>query len=326
MMNNLNTWQWNLETLNWTQYWFIPMALAMLLCYLVMSSMKAKKKKPVVEKPFNLTWANELYAMSFSGLYAQVVNPNSKDKRVQQTERQIVEAGMSHCLNYRVFMVVRVLFFFVLTALALFVVLFFPATLSLIHFLFNIDFSTLDSNVQNNVMGAMMLALFALNLAPTMWLKRRANRRQYEFVYNLPILQFFTIQMLRSNSVVRQVLYLLSRVETSYKDLFTVGYRIYSRDIKGGFAYLEACFKHTKYKETVNVLQDYSDYSREETLRVLEQISYDVAEESKAIQKSKNITGNILSQVSLVIPFASVLILGFVPVIVYGLMGMSQQI
>ena len=279
----------------------------------------AKKEKVIVmEKPFENELSNELYAMSFAKPFSETVITDNRHPKVKDIEELIAEAQMTHLLNYRVFSVIQ-------TGLLIggFIILFLLVIASkelsaIFSWMFNIKASNEPTSPIASF-GIGIIIIMGLFLAPKLYLSQKADKNKFLFFKDLPILQLFIILTLRAKRPVNELLYVLSKTETSYKEIFASAYRVYARDKEEAFETLKRAFAGTRMSDTITVLSEFNEYSRDESILLLENNLEEIINEVNNVKRRKDITGNVLSQGSLIFPLASVLLLGLIPIAMYGM-------
>lgn len=303
--------------------YLIPIFCALILGFLALERDKTVVKR-MITPPFKNEWANELYIMSYSAPFKWFINENESDERVRDVKKLIIEANESHRLNYRAYTTLQfsIMMLAVVAWLAVSVIL--DNSAVAFQFLFNVDVGVTDQASMGQVKLVLGVVLLATSIVPKYYLKTRANRNKFYFLKDLPILQLFIILMLKARRPLSEVLYVLSTTNTAYRQIFDTGYRIYIRDKREGLQYLREAFAETRFLDTIQVLESYGDYSKSETLNVLENGLKDITEHTNTMKRRKDIGSNVFSQISLVFPFLSALLLCFGPVIAYG-MSMMQM-
>lgn len=297
--------------------YLIPMGVALLLGLLNLITSEISRKK-MIDKPFFNNISNELYVLSYSPPFKWFVNTNEKDRKVRDINKMIIDANESHRLNYRVFITIQMLIF----ALGIVGFLLFSTIANhsgtIIKFLFNIemDLSTSDAILKVKIVIGMLF--LSLILVPSMYIKKKAKNNKYFFLKDLPILQLFIILMLKAKRPLGEVIYVLSTTNTRYKNIFATAYRMYVSNKEDGLNYLYDAFEDTKFADTIIVLKEYGEYSRSESLTVLNNTLNDITEYTNTLKRRKDIGGSVFSQLSLAIPFLSVLLLAFAPLVYYG--------
>ena len=279
-------------------------------------------KKKMLDRPFSNDLSNELYILSFSSPFTWFINPNEENEKVKNLNKKIIDANMSNKLNYRVFTTIQLLIFFVSIVVFLIFSLFIDHSYFVFKFLFNIDLGEGSSFLSMKIAVGVILLL--CTVAPSIYIKNKAHKNELDFQKNLPILQLFIILMLKAKRPLSEVIYVLSKTNTIYKGIFDTTYRIYLRDKKEGMAYLATAFENTKFLDTVIVLSEYGEYSKSDTLKVLENGLKDITEYTNNLKRKKDIKGNVLASFSLGIPYIGVGLLCAVPIISWGLNLMNM--
>lgn len=297
---------------------FLPIFIAILIgaFYLVTTEISQKK---MIDKPFLNDLSNELYVLSYSAPFKWFINPNEDDRRVRDTKKAIVESGESHRLNYRVLVTIQILTL-ILSIIAFGILSIVIDNSSIIvKYLFNISVD--NSNPQALLKSKMILAMFlsSLIIIPSIYIKQKAKRKQFFFLKDLPILQLFIILMLKAKRPLSEVIYVLSTANTIYKPIFATTYRIYVRDRAEGLDYLKEAFENTKFEDTIKVLSEYGEYSKIQSMVVLENGLKDITEYTNTLKRRKDIGLNVVAQLSLAIPFLSVILLALAPIAYYGI-------
>ena len=94
---------------------------------------------------------------------------------------------------------------------------------------------------------------------------------------------------------------------------------MYVSDKNSAMEYLYNAFEDTKFADTILVLKEYGDYSKAESLAVLDNNLKDITEFTNTLKRRKDIGANVFSQLSLAVPFLSVILLAFSPLVYYGI-------
>lgn len=189
----------------------------------------------------------------------------------------------------------------------------------LFQFLFNIKIDVANPQTMNQIKIVVSMILLSLSIIPKYYLSNKSKKNKYLFMKDLPILQLFIILMLKAKRPLNEVIYVLSTTNTIYRPIFDTAYRIYIRDKSEGMNYLIDAFSETKFEDTVKVLFEYGEYSKENTMVVLENGLKDITEYTNTFKRRKDIKVNVFSQLSLALPFLSAMLLGAGPLIYYGL-------
>lgn len=298
----------------------IGLALSIGILYIILSQVSEKK---MIDKPFLNEFSNELYVLSYSSPFKWFVNPDENDERVKDIKRLIIDANESHRLNYRVYVTIQILllmfamfFLFIFSFLA-------DNSVVIFQFLFNIKIDISNPTTMTQIKIGVGVLLLSLSIVPKYYLSNKAKKNKFFFLKDLPILQLFIILMLKAKRPLNEVIYVLSTTNTIYKPIFDTGYRIYIRDKNEGMKYLMDAFADTKFEETIQVLFEYGEYSKNDTMIVLENGLKDITEYTNTLKRRKDISGNVFSQLSLALPFLSAMLLMFAPLVSYGLSLMN---
>ena len=297
--------------------YLIPIIMALVVggFYLTISEVGEKK---MIDKPFLNEFSNELYVLSYSAPFKWFINPTENQKQ-KDIEKLIVEANESHRLNYRVYTTIQTLI--LIGSVVLFSIFSLLANNSviIIKYLFNITLDISSSDDLFKVKLFVGLFLLCVCLIPSTYLKRKAKNNKFYFLKDFPILQLFIILMLKAKRPLNEVIYVLSTTNTIYKPIFATAYRMYVGDRQEGIEYLKKAFLDTKFEETIKVLEEYGEYSKEHSMTVLENNLKDITEYTNTLKRRKDIGANVFSQLSLAIPFLAVMLLGFGPLVYYGI-------
>lgn len=303
-------------------FYLIPIILAIVIGMYQFLILYVQGQKRMMDRPFKYQISNELYHLSYIKPFSVFINPNQEDKQVVKIEKMIKDANKAEYFNYRVLSMVQIL----LAILAIIGTLLFSFVSgycsTLLKFLFNIELSTNSADMLqlNIIVGAILISLC---LIPKLYLRYKAKKNNFQFFNNLPLLQLFIILMLKARRPLSEVLYILSKTNTVYRQIFESGYRIYVRDKEDGMKYLINNFSETRFSETIQVIFDSVEYSRDETIAVLQNGLQDITEYTNTLKRRKDINEKVISQFSMIFPFGSALLLIFAPIIAYGLSNMS---
>lgn len=309
-----------------TSFYLVPMILALLVSLYALSTLQVRRKILVMDRPFESEFSNELYALSFGKPFCWMIEEDSNHRKVKAITKNLAEAGLADRMDYRVFMTIQTALMIFCFVLGIFFLVFFEQANWVLSLLFNISFIVEGAN--NNQVPIIIFCLLMLaSYTPQLYIRQRAKNNNFNFKKDLPVLQLFILQMLRANNTTGEVLYLMSKIETRYQQIFATGYRMYTRDTREGFNYLRNSFSGTKFEETIAILEDFHQFSREESFRVLLNISKDIDDQLAGLKKNKAIVTMLLSEGSLILPLLSILFLVFIPVIVgaSALVSQAQQ-
>lgn len=285
---------------------------------------KDKPLNSLIARPFENEFSNKLYEISFQQPFNAFVIKDNSNKEVVEINRLIAESGLSHFINYPVFAVIRA----ILLMLGLFLIFVSVVWIDGIYFfmdaLFNLTMETTAVNTDSQIQMLTAIVAVALYFLPTFILKNFAKQKRKAFQQNLPLLQLFIIQMLKGNNPISKVIYMMSKIDTPYKQIFMVAFRIYSRSPQEGLSYLKNAFEGTKFVETISVLEDYGKYARDSSIKTLEHIKRDIEGNLIVKKKTGSASALLASQAAVAVPFVSLVALGLVPLVMYGSDLMSQ--
>lgn len=300
--------------------YLVPLVIAIVISIYILITNQTRRKK-MIDRPFINETSNDLYTLSYSIPFKWFVNPDENNSKVKDINRLIKEAGMQEKINYRVFTSIQIGILIISIIMFMMINLIIDNIAVLVKFLFNISMDTAMASPTGHLKAKLFIGMVLLIccLIPKIWLKNKAKNNNYYFHKDLPIIQLFVILMLRSKRTIGDVLYVLSRTNTRYKQIFETGYRIYLRNKAEGFQYIQKSFEDTKFEETIVVLSEYNEYSKSESLKILENIMKEITDYTNNLKRKNDLSKLIFSQGSLFIPFLSIILLGIVPIAVYGL-------
>lgn len=277
------------------------------------------------EKVFEDETANFLHGLSYLKPFIWFINPDENDKKVRAQQTMLNKAGLHTKLNYRSFISLQILL--LIAGILLYGILFLSleAWLFLIGFLFNMPIDTTPGGVQNTRLFLAM-GLLIVMILPTTLLRMRAKRNEYLFTQDLPLVQLSIILMLRARRPVSEILFELSRTDNRYREIFETGYRIFIRDKREGYEYLNLQFEGTGFEDAIGVLQAMGEFSKEESITVLENGLQQLIRSGQEKKRGKALVGNLLSQFSMMLPFGGVILLGAVPIVIYAFSMISTGV
>lgn len=307
--------------------YLLPLGLAFILGMLVLGQTTAEQnlKLSSKAKPFTNNLSNRLYELSYLVPFKWFINEKEDDKKSRNVIKLINESEMGRLLDYRVFTTVQTGILIFSTILFLIFNVIVNNSPVIVKSLFNIQIDISDSQVLTEVKVITAMGLLFLCILPKLYLKITAKKNRYNFLKGFSILQLFIILMLKAQRPLSEVLYVLSTTNTIYKKIFANAYRIYVRNNQEGMGFLLKAFENTKFEDTIKVLCDYNEYSKKDTLIVLENGLEQITEYTNTLRTRKNIGYNVISQVSLVVPFLGFMLLGLTPIIYYGINLISIQ-
>lgn len=306
--------------------YLVPMGLGILITiFEILRSLPKKAKDPrlvfdVSDAPFDNVISNKLYELSYSAPFSSMIPESSEDPKAQSLDKIFAQAGYAKKLNYRVFGVIQGLMLITALFLTFFSGAFITSNPWLIKLLFNIEVEG-GSWTPYLVIG---IILILSTMIPKMVFKSKAKRRRIGFIKDLPILQLFIVLMLKSKRSTAEILYTLSKTRTRYKEIFDVAYRISIRSMTESFDYLRNAFADTAFVDTITILATSEEYSRRDSIEVLEGRIENLIQDVEALKGDKSALKGLFSEGSIALPFAAVMILVVVPIIVYAMNMMNS--
>ncbi len=300
-------------------YWLPLVAAIFLTGYscLLLAPKKEKFKERVkynyLDKPFEPNWANDLYVISFQSPFSSFIEENDMHPKAIETNQMIGKAGKSHLLDYRVLTTLQLMLFIVsIAATVLFGILLVNA-LPFLCLLFNIPTEDVSTPTVFMTVGIIFLLL---SIAPKFYIRSKANQTEAAFIKNLPILQIFLVNMIKSNRPIQDILFTLGTANTVYKDIFANAYRIFVRNRVDAYDYLATVFAGTGWATTVNVLRNSDKFDIKDTCTTLVNQITDLEEEVAASKSGKSSLKSLISEGSIGLPLAALMLLGVAPVVI----------
>lgn len=284
------------------------------------------KNKHIIEKIdidkrnlFNKKFHNKMLDLSYCFPFKYFVpEDNEKDKTIVQTKKFLKDAQIEDKYNVRSFMAFKFFVFLMSFVLYLILVLIKKYSYQIKNFLFKTNLQQPKSFNFVDTLPLLIMCLF-LALLPSIILKTKAKKNIMNRNKDIPLLQMFIILMLKSGKTVNETIYLLSKLNTPHRKTFTVGYRIYTRNPKEGFNYMKKRFDNKKFQETFDVLEEIENYSREESVMILENNMGSIVNELNDIKRRNDLTNLLYSQASMIVPFLSIIIFVMLPIIVFAI-------
>lgn len=280
--------------------------------------------KPEFESPFY----DLLYRLSFVYPFKWFVDDDKKlTAKGLQVKEELRITGMDKKYTAQSFMAYKVIMLMIALILAGLLVLILKNSSVFMTVMLGMKQTTEEAGgVSNRTLIFVMSACLLIPLFPGMGLKNKAKRALVSNTKDLPMIQMFTILMLRSNKTVSEILFALSKLNTNHKEVFERGYRIYLRNKHEGMSYLRSQFSSDRFIETFNLLEDIAEYAREECIKIMESNMKSLIDDTNTIKRKNDLSKLVYSHASMMIPFAGVLLLGAAPVIIMGvsIMGGSM--
>lgn len=301
---------------------YVILFIALILALGLLNSFRIETSKVEIKKPFKNKWSNMLYRYSYHMPFSWFIDEKEEHPKTKDLKLKISEANLTHLFNYRSFTVLKVGVMLLSLITFLFVILIIDNGGAVAKLLFNVDKVSMAGDVTQsytNIKIVTFMVLLVLTLVPNIYLKRRANMYKFYHLKDIPVVQLFIILMLRSKKPIGEILYALSKINTRYKKVFDTGYRIYIRNKDEGLEYIKESFGETNFKETVNVLKDMGDYSREDSIKLLENNMQQIVEKNNAMKRRGDLSRLVYSQSTIAIPFIAIIVLCFIPLAVLGI-------
>lgn len=293
--------------------------------YFVMVNRKIEKlqiEKSRFEHPF-FDW---LYRYSFVKPFIWFVDDdNELSTKGEAIKEKLIEAGYyNRYFVVRSYMAFQAIIFFVLVFIGMLMA---AATLKihvLYKFLFNVNVEPVPINIQSMLL--IMMVVILMGLIPNFVLKSKVKKAIYNKNKDLPMLMMFAILMLRSGKSTGQIMYDLTKIESSQREIFEKAYRIYVRSPKDANELIKIHFGDGLFADMFDLLTDVSDYAKEETIMIIESNLKSFVDTTNEIKRRNDVTSQVISQTSMVIPFAAVIFLGVAPLLAMSFASFASML
>lgn len=307
-----------------------PLFGAILVCFagLVRSKPKRIKQAEVslsyngVDKPFDNSFSNLLYRLSFSKPYVWFIPETPIHPKAVSRNAVIATAEMTNKLDYRAFTVLQTSLLSLSMISTFIIYLLLRQSDFIIRFFFNIDMSEGSNTTVLSVFIGILLLMGAL--VPNMYLNYIAGKKTESFIAELPLIQLFLILMIRSKRPIGEILYTLSKNEGRFKNIFSTGYRIFLRDKDAGFDYLQSAFGKSSFRDSIVVLSTAEEYEKEYSAEALESKMPTLLDDVAASKKNRGVLRGLLSEGSIALPFVAVMLLGVGPILYSVMLSMNS--
>lgn len=294
--------------------YLVPMIIAIsIVLFTILFSQRMKH-----EKVFENETSNFLHGLSYLKPFIWFINPDEDDPKVRASQVKLNKAGLQSKLNYRSYISLQILLLFASLLLYLVLTLSLEAWIFLSAFLFNLPIEATDESLLKVRLGLAVVLMVAM-IAPNIVIGMRAKRNEFMFTQDLPLVQLSIILMLRARRPIADIFFELSRTDNRYREIFETGYRMFVRDKKDAYEYLYRQFEGTGFEEAMSVLEQMGEFSKEESIKVLENGLQQLIRSGQEKKRGKALAGNLASQFSMLLPFGGVILLGGVPIVVYAL-------
>ncbi|PLS19743.1 hypothetical protein CVD28_04855 [Bacillus sp. M6-12] len=302
---------------------YIFLFVALVLAVGLLNSFRVETKKVKIDTPFQSKWSNKLYKYSYYMPFVWFIDEKEEHPKTKDLKNKLAQANLTHLFNVRSFTALKVGVMMSSIVLFIFILVIMSNGDWFAKVLFNVDSAGLvsqgqqSSNANAKIMAFIILLCMAL--VPDFYLKRRAEAYKHLHLKDIPVVQLFIILMLRSKKPISEVLFALSKINTRYKGIFDIGYRMYIRNKEDGLNYIKDSFGETSFKETINVLKEMGEYSREDSITLLENNMQQIIEKNNAVKRRGDLSRLVYSQSTIAIPFIAIILLCFVPLAVFGI-------
>lgn len=301
---------------------YVFLFIALVLAVGLLNTVKEDTNHIKIKEPFQNSWANRLYRYSYYVPFVWFIDEKEEHPKTKDVKKKLAQANLTHSFNYRSFTVLKVGVLISSIISFLFVLMVISNGGMVAKVLFNIEQVDMAGGAEQSYTQIKIVAglvLLAVTLIPNIYLKRRADMYKFYHLKDIPVIQLFIILMLRSKKPIGEILYALSRINTRYQGIFKIGYRMYIRNKEDGLNYIKESFGETNFKETINVLRDMGEYSREDSIRLLENNMQQIIEKNNAVKRRGDLSRLVYSQSTIAIPFIAIIVLCFVPLAVLGI-------
>lgn len=278
----------------------------------------------ISERKFESKFSNFLYKISFKPPFSFLVegedttNEDATDK-VERLKKLIISSESSNIHNVRTLMTLQ--YFLVFFALFVFILNIIVLVHSefVLNSLMNIQQVGSSSNLSyfEAMMRSLMLfmVLMITPLIPTLKMKKRVNKIKIEKGEDLPVLQMFIILFLRSNKTIEEMLFSMSKLNTSYKTTFEQAYRISVRDKREALEFLKRSFDNETFEESLDIIKELQDYAREDCLKIMESNLNIIVDELENNKRKSDLSTLIYSQAIIGLPFIAIILLVASPIV-----------
>jgi hypothetical protein len=278
-------------------------------------------------KKFDSKFSNFLYKISFKPPFKFFVEDEDEEgedvsEGVEKLKKLISLSDSSNLYDARTFTTLKYfLFLCVILVFSLNIIFLMRAEdiLSII--------AGLDKGVINNMdflkafqqSMILLMVISVIPLYPSMKMKQKVQKIKVEKDKDLPVLQIFLILFLRANKTIEEMLFSMSKLNTSYKGTFEHAYRISTRDKREAIKYLKQSFDNETFMESLDILNDLQDYSKDDCVKIMESNLVIITNELETNKRQSDLSSLVYSQAAIAIPFAAVLLLAGAPVAQYAI-------
>lgn len=250
---------------------------------------------------FDGKFFNILYLLSYSiPLKYFLIEKGGLRRKEKKIKEKIIKLNLTDKFNLRSFMALRFLLLFV--SLSLFLCVMF-----------------VSKEPKGSSFFVCLTIFLLIPFIPNLVLKVKEEKYKKFYHDEVVILQLFMILLIKSNSTIENILFAFSKMNTFYKKSFEKAYRVSLRNKKEALLYLENKFEDTVFGNSFNVLNNMSEYSKNDSIRILEANLKRIEKESISKKRKEELSKFSFSQISVIVPFSIVIFLGAIPVIQYAI-------
>lgn len=304
--------------------YFILLAVTLIISSLSLINNMLLDKKNIDKNKFKSKFDNFIYRISFTIPFIWFVEDDDNlTPRGTSLYKKLEISGYLKKYTVRSFMAFKVFIFFICSVGAALTILIANNVSFFSQTLLNIKTETNSLEIKDMILVSAFWLI--IPLIPNFTLKQKSKKAIVANNKDIPVLQMFVILMLRANKTVADIIYSLSRLNTVHKEYFEQGYRIYLRDKQEGMKYLKDHFFESRFVETFSLLEDVSEYAKEDCINILEANQKNIIEESAAIKRRNDLSRLIYSQASMFFPFVVLIVLGAIPIVFMGIQMFAQS-
>lgn len=281
---------------------------------------QAKENKDFVDRLADGTFTDRLTVMSYKAPCRWFIDETETSVQALRIKNSLSEAQLYNALSYRTFTVLKVVAG-VSGMAAMGILLLFANNIPVLFPALTTAGSGDFSDVKLFIVGFCGV----LSMFPSIWLAGQARAVKSMRSKDLPVLQLFLTLSLRTGRSIREIFRSLGTLNTRYRGIFKTAFLIHLRSEADAFEYLREEFINTRFEHTVRALANMGDYSREETIAMLENSMDDIMAENRFKQEKKNIINLFLTQGSLLLPLIALGLLVLYPAIGFVVASLGTQ-
>jgi hypothetical protein len=279
------------------------------------------------DEQFDHSFFKGMYRMAYKAPFKWFVeeNENKLTPKGEKLKEQLILSGFDRYFTVKSFMAFKAAIFMASMLLAGLSILFLDKMGKLISLFQTLPTEIRDQGITPNLAIVTFVMYLIFPLVPSIMLKNKAKKAIVNNVKDLPMIYMFTILMLRSGKTVMDILFALTKLNTHHKDIFEQGYRIYVRNKNEGMNFYRDHFDNERFAEMFTLLEDISEYAREDTISILEGNMKSLVENTNMVRRRNDLSQLVYSQASMTIPFLAVILLGAIPIVVMAIQIFSNS-